>query len=80
MTDNMKFTEIKTPIDIPCLKDIKTREKYIFNEMKIGDHTFFEGQVTGGKAYMAAQAHGRYKNKKFRGKTVDGGLCIWRTK
>ena len=52
--------------------------KYPFHKMEIGDSVFFEGKTTSSKEYLAANQCGLRKGFKFTGKSVDGGLRIWR--
>lgn len=78
MLDNMAFTEIDTPIDIPCLNDPPARTKYPFGKMEVGDSFLFAGEQTGGKVYIASQSHGRYNNKKFSGSAEKDGMRITR--
>ena len=52
--------------------------KYPFSKMEVGDSVFVEGAVMCGKEYQAASKVGAYKGWKFSGRTVDGGLRIWR--
>ena len=52
--------------------------KYPFAEMQPGDSVFFDGEKVGSNPYVAAQMVGRKKNWKFSGRTIDGGLRIWR--
>jgi len=51
---------------------------YPYAEMEIGDSVFFEGKNTGSKECTAAHVYGGKYGKKFSGRTVDGGLRIWR--
>lgn len=55
--------------------------KYPFKDMTIGDSVFFAGETLGPKCrpYVAAQVWGRDNGVKFSGRTVDGGVRIWRT-
>jgi len=54
--------------------------KYPFNAMDVGDSIFFEGEKLSPwcKPYVAAQSWGRKHGVKFQGRTVEGGMRIWR--
>lgn len=64
------------------ISDAKTgrKAKYPFNKMMVGDSVFFKGEVLNSrsKPYSAARSHADDTGKKFSGRTVDGGLRIWR--
>lgn len=51
---------------------------YPFGDMDVGDSIFIESQHMGGSAYLAAMQHGRLHSKKFSGRSVEGGIRIWR--
>lgn len=54
--------------------------KYPFADMGVGDSIFFHGERIGTscKPYLAAQQIGLRAGMKFSGRTVDGGVRIWR--
>lgn len=52
--------------------------KYPFGDMKVGDSVFFEGASTSSKEYVAAFLAGRRHGFRFCGRSMDGGLRIWR--
>lgn len=52
---------------------------YPFKHMEIGDSVFFPNETTLSKAYISAKAYGNRYGVSFMGRTVDGGLRIWRT-
>ena len=54
--------------------------KYPFTKMEVGDSSFFGGAPIGPKCkpYIAAKSRGYASGKKFTGRTVDGGVRIWR--
>lgn len=56
------------------------KPKYPFLKMAVGDSLFFEGEKIGPecKPYIAASVFGRNNGMKFAGRTVDGGVRIWR--
>ena len=54
--------------------------KYPFSQMEVGDSVFASGESTTGRTYIAACAFGKYRGWKFSGKSVPGGVRIWRTK
>lgn len=53
---------------------------YAFEKMKVGDSVFFEGESIskGCKQYIAANMYGRNHGWSFKGRTIDGGVRIWR--
>lgn len=51
---------------------------YPFRDMDVGDSIFVKGQKLGGGAYQSAVIHGNKYGKKFSGRTVEGGIRIWR--
>lgn len=61
--------------DVPM---VKGKEAYNFGRMAVGDSIFFEGANTTSKQMVAARIYGRYHGWKFSGRTIDGGLRIWR--
>ena len=69
---------IETNVPVPTESGRGRRAIYPFGDMNVGDSVFIEGQAVGGSAYAAACQHGRLHGKKFTGRTVDGGLRIWR--
>jgi len=54
------------------------RKKYPFDEMKIGDSIFIEGQVIQGGAFSSARYFEKKLGIKFTARSVDGGVRIWR--
>ena len=52
--------------------------KYPFADMDVGDSVFIHGGHINGKEYVAASQTGLRKGWKFSGRSVDGGLRIWR--
>lgn len=74
----MRFTEIESNIPFPKGTKPGKKAKYPFVDMNVGDSVFFEGARSGGKEYLAAMAVSRSHKKKFSGRSVDGGLRIWR--
>lgn len=60
------------------VKMSQTRESYGFGRMQIGDSMFFDGANTASKQMTAAKLYGKYHGWKFSGRTIDGGLRIWR--
>ena len=73
--------KIEKAIDMPS-RGRGRPNKYPFPEMNVGDSLFFEGETSTLKCrpYIAAQLWGRLNNAKFSGRTVDGGVRIWRVK
>lgn len=69
---------IETNVPMPKANGKGRPAKYPFGEMDIGDSVFIEGQAVGGSAYLSAMQHARLHSKKFTGRTVEGGLRIWR--
>ena len=51
---------------------------YPFHDMEVGDSIFVEGQAITGGAYQSAGIHGKKYGKRFSGRTVEGGVRIWR--
>lgn len=73
------MNKISSEIPIPAnVRKIGKRESYDFGHMSVGDSIFFKGETTASKQMTAAYVYGRYNGKKFTGRTVDGGLRIWR--
>ncbi len=70
--------KIEKDIPIPKGEGRGRKPHYPFGCMEVGDSVFFEGKNTGSKEYVAANALGAYHGKKFSGRTVDGGLRVWR--
>lgn len=67
--------------NIPLAKSIAGRPPiYNFGNMEVGDSMFFEGEsiAKGCKQYGAATIYGRNHGWKFKGRTVDGGVRVWR--
>ena len=56
----------------------QNRETYNFGRMAVGDSIFFNGANTTSKQMTAARIYGRYHGWKFSGRSIDGGLRIWR--
>lgn len=56
------------------------KAKYPFGTMEVGDSVLFDGEKLSSscKPYSAARSHGEYTGKRFIGRTVDGGVRIWR--
>lgn len=73
------MTMVDSLIPIPGnIKNNFQRDNYNFGRMKVGDSMFFAGCNTKSKQIAAARLYGRYHGWKFTGRTVDGGLRIWR--
>lgn len=71
--------KIEKNVAIPlCGDGTRLGSKYPFNKMVPGDSVFVEGQNTTGKAYAAAKSMGVQRGWKFSGRTVGGGVRIWR--
>jgi hypothetical protein len=67
---------VEKNVDIPT----NANKSYPFNKMEVGDSIFIAGEKTcRGKCYIAAKAYGKYHGIKFTGRSVDGGVRIWRT-
>lgn len=71
--------KIDKSVPMPGISGITGRpEKYPFSQMEVGDSVFFDGVKVGGKEYVASQMSGRKNGWKFSGRSIDGGLRIWR--
>lgn len=72
--------KIEKNIPLPTSRTRGRPAKYPFKDMVVGDSVFFPGESTtpGNNVYVAAQMHARMNGKKFSGRTMDGGLRIWR--
>jgi hypothetical protein len=73
--------KIETGIEFNPKASTRGRKpKYPFGEMAVGDSLFFDGEKIGPqcKPYAAANAYAYKNGVKFAGRTVDGGVRIWR--
>lgn len=70
--------KVESNLPIPSANGGKT--KYPIRTMKPGESFLAEGQKMGGGAYSSAWTHGRLTGKEFTGRTVEGGVRIWRIK
>ena len=69
---------MKIEKNIPVPESRGGGRKYPFSEMSVGDSIFFEGANSEGVEYNAAKVSGLRWGWKFRARSVDGGLRIWR--
>lgn len=69
--------EIEKNVRIP-LSGRGRPKKYDFSDMDVGDSVLIRGEDTSGRAYLAANQYGRRTGKKFTGRSMDGGVRIWR--
>ena len=55
-------------------------KKYPFADMQVGDSVFFAGEKIGRRCnpYLAAQQVAIRHGMKFCGRSIDGGVRIWR--
>lgn len=68
-------------IKIPALSSRGGRPVvYPYKTMDVGDSFFVYGQKPGGGAYQAVKIYGKKTGKSFVGRTVDGGVRIWRVR
>lgn len=73
--------EIESGIPIPPAKYGRRGTKYAtLMDMEPGQSVFVEGEDTRGPTYNSAQALGRRHGRTYQGRTVEGGLRIWRMK
>lgn len=70
---------IEQNVPMPEVKREGRKTKYPFSKMEVGDSCFFPGATPKGKESHAAHSYGYYNGMKFSGRTMDGGLRIWRT-
>lgn len=71
--------KIEKGVEIPVINKNGGRPAiYPFKQMLPGDSVLFLGEKTGGKVYLAAMSHGKRHGQVFSGRSVDGGLRIWR--
>lgn len=71
--------EIETGVEMPeKVKGTGAKSKYGFKRLAVGDSLFFEGMDTKSRPYTAAKVLEKTTGLKFEGRTVDGGLRIWR--
>lgn len=75
----MNYWEIDKSIPIPA-GGRGGKSKYPFQEMEVGDSVFFPGSNTQGKEMIYAHNYARRNGKKFSGRSIDGGLRVWRVK
>lgn len=73
---------IKAKIDqnVPFPKVQKQRvfDYEIFKQMKIGDSFFIEGESTYSYVFKRIVTEAKRKGIKVSGRSVDGGLRVWR--
>lgn len=73
------MAKIESNIPVPSdVRSVSCRNAYGFGVMRIGDSMFFDGENTKSKQMTAARIYGIYHGWKFTGRTIDGGLRIWR--
>lgn len=53
-------------------------EKYGLKNMKVGSYVFVRGQGSGGEAVRTAHSYGQKSKKKFKSRSDDEGVRIWR--
>lgn len=70
--------QIEKNIPLPTSSSIGAPRKYPFFDMAVGESVFFEGKKIPCKEYIAAKAAGSKIGADFVGRTVDGGVRIWR--
>lgn len=56
----------------------RSKSKYPFAEMEVGDSVFYEGESNGGKVHASMVKSGQRHGRVFTSRKVDGGLRIWR--
>lgn len=71
--------QIEKNIPIPEIEGRGRPREYPFYDMEVGDSVFFDGETLPCKQYVAAKIAGSKTGKTFSGRTVDGGVRIWRT-
>ena len=64
--------------NISIAEALTSRNKYPFPKMKVGDSFFVEDIMDKHVVRAAAYSYGKYHGKKFRTRTVDGGVRVWR--
>lgn len=72
--------KIEKGIPIPEITQGQRGRKsmYPFKQMEIGDSVFFEGADSKSKQMAAAKIYSKRYGIRLIGRTVDGGLRIWR--
>lgn len=69
---------IEQGIPMPNYGPSRSRWCDLFQSMEVGDSTFILGQSVCGQAYKAAKNLQYSTGWVFKGRTLDGGVRIWR--
>lgn len=77
------MSEFKIEKGIPVASDGRERQhKYPFAEMEVGDSFFVDNVQSGDKTYVsissASRGYGYRHNKKFKQRSENNGVRIWR--
>lgn len=70
--------EIEKKVPVPPTDRPGRPSKYPFREMVPGDSFFVAGQTVREGASSAARVFAHRSGRKFRTRTVEGGVRIWR--
>ena len=72
--------KIEKSVQMPKKETRGAPRKYPFLDMDVGDSVFFDGEKISQncRPYIAASVTGKNHCMKFSGRTVDGGVRIWR--
>lgn len=69
---------IEQGVPMPNYGPNRSRWPGLFAAMKVGDSIFAQGQSIRGQAYKAAKNLQYATGWVFKGRTLDGGVRIWR--